>query len=96
MLDQIKRRAPAFLHKTWWFWGVWLAVGVVVEIGAAYGWGRKTEGDTFSEFWWTIVSKVADGTRPATWVGKTVAAVMSVGAGGFFLWVAVHLATGYV
>lgn len=96
MLGQIRRRAPRALHRTAWFWGVWLVIGIIVELGAAYGWGRKTEGDTLSELWWTIVTKVAGGQRPATGLGRTVGYGLSIGAGVFLAWASVHLATGLV
>ena len=88
MPDRIQSWAVAF-------WASWLAIGIIVEIGAAFGWGRKHEGDTFSELWWTAVDKIRGGNGPST-VRGVIASVMALGAGGFFLWVAVHLATGYV
>lgn len=95
-LDQIKRRAPERLQS--WavvFWGFWLIVGVIVEVYAAFGGGRKQEGDTFSELFWAAVTKVRGGHGPAT-VRGFFAAVIALGGGGFLAWAALHLSTGWV
>lgn len=95
-LDQIRKRAPERL-QTWavWFWGFWLIIGIVVEIGAAFGFGRKHEGDTLSELFWAAIDKIRDGHGPATTRG-VIASVVALAAGGFLTWAAVHLATGWV
>ena len=88
------RAAWARLSRPWViFWACWLAVGLAVELYAAFG--RDRRGGTLSEAWSAFYAW-ADGHRwdDLTVKGRTVStigAALTVGIVGFLTWAAIHL-----